>query len=461
MRRLVVAAFMLFVVLAFRSEAGTYRKAGKPLANRYIVVLNDDVPAGEVHGLAKSLGRQYDGSVLGVMTNAMKGFGMLMTEQRARALMHHPAVRMVEEDEQVELSDAPVEPFNFAAARARVQPLANNCPWSGSYFTCTYSDDTFWALDRLDNQGLLYSLKAYAYNSTGSGVRAYVIDSGIYGQHVEFDSRVKAGANMTVDPDISNVIARPDEEFPITLDYSPANFPCNQWLPENDLRHWVVGHGTAAASVLGGTNTGVAKNVRIVPVKVITCERQRAKLSMARGLDWVLADMQGRSGRAVVSMSTFVDPAVTNGRGVREDAQVCEDGFGGYTNCLSAIEHVINNLIGANIPVVVSANNYNDGSVPYLSRPDGLRQRGQLSEHSQDDYCRRNDGRQPEWLVHRPAMDMCGYSRRMSISLGEYTNWLGNGVKLRTVCQHLGSGLESSCRRRQRFKQLSPAGRRE
>jgi hypothetical protein len=66
------------------------------------------------NGLARSLSRQYEGHVVGVMTHAMKGFGVVMNEQRARALSRNHAVKMVEEDAKAQLADAAL-PFSSRA----------------------------------------------------------------------------------------------------------------------------------------------------------------------------------------------------------------------------------------------------------------------------------------------------------------------------------------------------------
>lgn len=364
MKRLLVMAVLLSAV-SFSAEAKFLRGA-KPLKGRYIVMLKADTPAEEVDSLARALTRQHGGRLIATMKHAMRGFGVSMNEAQARALSRHPLVEQVEEDEIVQLSDEPA-PFNFegvlrqprvALQKEKVNPflrpetLANNCAWQpGGYYACYYADDTYWHLDRLDNQGRIYGTKAYAYNSTGLGVRAYVVDTGVYGQHSEFDTRVEAGANMTVDPDMADAPLA-GEEPAVALDYSPANFPCSAWQTDPNA---TPGHGTGVASVLGGTTVGVAKNVTIVPVKVITCSGQRSKMTVARGLDWVRGDMVGRTNRALVTMSTFVDTAT-------EGTHLCEtDVEGTLTNCVSAIEHEVNNIVGANIPVIVSANNRNDG----------------------------------------------------------------------------------------------------
>jgi hypothetical protein len=105
-----------------------------------------------------------------------------------------------------------------------------SCPNSGAgYFLCTYANDTLWHLDRIDNTGPLYGYKAYAYNSFGTGVRAYVVDFGVYAAHSEFEGRVEAGANMLMDPEIADPVGPndpPNEEPPITLDAWPATNPC-------------------------------------------------------------------------------------------------------------------------------------------------------------------------------------------------------------------------------------------
>jgi len=72
--------------------------------------------------------------------------------------------------------------------------------------------------------------------SGGSNVDVYVIDSGIYLEHLEFEGRAIFGTN-TVDTD---------------------NRDC-------------IGHGTSVASAVGGKLFGVAKKVTLVAVKALPC----------------------------------------------------------------------------------------------------------------------------------------------------------------------------------------------
>ncbi len=344
---------MFFVV---SGASAAILRAVKPLKGRYIVTLQN-VPGAQVDVVAAALARQHRGRLLGTMTHAIQAFGVAMPEAEALALSKSPLVKLVEEDELVELSSATeVAPFDFASTKRLTPRPSNdpNCPWNaGGYFLCTYADDTFWNLDRLDNQGQIYGTKRYGYLSTGSGVRAYIVDTGVYAAHSELLGRVETGANMTIDPDVTDPIGTPGEEPPIQADYTPPNNPCGGWLADPNAG---AGHGTGVASVLGGTTVGVAKDVTIIPVKVFNCAGAASKLAMARGLDWIEADMAGRQNRAVVNMSFRIPIDGT------QNTQVCEDGNGGYTNCLSAFENEISDLINANVVVFAAANNQNDGN---------------------------------------------------------------------------------------------------
>src|SRR5260370_2036932 len=83
----------------------------------------------------------------------------------------------------------------------------------------------------------------YVHNSTGAGVTAYVIDSGIRTTHVDFGGRAS-----------------------IAADFISTSIDTCVTLTNNDC----LGHGTHVAGTLGGTTYGVAKGVTIRSVKVCT-----------------------------------------------------------------------------------------------------------------------------------------------------------------------------------------------
>lgn len=111
-----------------------------------------------------------------------------------------------------------------------------------------------WGLDRIDQRSLPLN---NAYNSggrTGSSVRAYVIDTGIRVTHAEFSGRLGSGYTAI-----------------------------NDGRGTNDCH----GHGTHVAGTLGGTTYGVAKQVKLFPVRVLDCDGSGTYSGVIAGVNWV------------------------------------------------------------------------------------------------------------------------------------------------------------------------------
>jgi hypothetical protein len=112
-----------------------------------------------------------------------------------------------------------------------------------------------WGLDRIDQRALpLNNQFGRAY--TGSGVTAYIIDTGVLSAHTEFGGRVLSGFSAISD--------------------SNGTQDCN-------------GHGTHVAGTVGGSNYGVAPGVAIVPVRVLDCSGSGSTSGVIAGIDWVIA----------------------------------------------------------------------------------------------------------------------------------------------------------------------------
>ena len=118
----------------------------------------------------------------------------------------------------------------------------------------------------------------YVYDSTGKGVNAYVIDTGIYA-HADFSGRLKPGYSA------------------ITDGYGTSD---------------CAGHGTHVAGILGGTIYGVAKEVDLIPVRVLNCAGTGSSASVIAGINWIITHHQaGQPAVANMSLGGDNDPSIS------------------------------------------------------------------------------------------------------------------------------------------------------
>ena len=142
-----------------------------------------------------------------------------------------------------------------------------------------------WGLDRIDQHALPLS-SSYEYTPTGAGVTFYGVDTGIRSTHVEFTGRMLPGVDFIGDGN--------------------GTEDCD-------------GHGTHTASTAAGTTYGVAKEMSLVPVRVLNCFGSGSFAQVIAGVDWVAANA---SLPAVANMSLsgggnfFLDLAVANAVGL-------------------------------------------------------------------------------------------------------------------------------------------------
>jgi subtilisin family serine protease len=113
-----------------------------------------------------------------------------------------------------------------------------------------------WGLDRVDQRSLPLST-TYTYSNTGSGVTAYIIDTGLRFTHSEFSGRAVKGFDA------------------VTSGGTAAD--CN-------------GHGTHVGGTVGGNIYGVAKSVSLVAVRVLDCSGSGTWSGVIAGMDWVTAN---------------------------------------------------------------------------------------------------------------------------------------------------------------------------
>ena len=253
MKRVLLSLLAILIALpvmaAGPKEAKLLKANGKKIADSYIVVLSDRLSEEQVDAAADDLVYKHRGRKDHVYKSSLKGFSAKLSEKEALALAADPRVAYVEEDAEISIS-------------------------------ATQTGAT-WGLDRIDQRDLPLN-QTYNYNYTGSGVKAYIIDTGILTSHTQFGGRAIDGYDAV------------DGALPAA--------DCN-------------GHGTHVAGTVGGSTYGVAKSVTLVAVRVLDCNGSGSNSGVIAGIDWVTGN-HAAGAPAVANMSlgggasTALDDAV-------------------------------------------------------------------------------------------------------------------------------------------------------
>lgn len=219
--------------------------AGVLDSQRIIVTLVDGSDARAV--VADHLGR-FGGEVHHVYEHALSGYAASLPSAALDAISADPRVAAVELDGIVRL--------------------------------VTTQSGATWGIDRSDQRSRPLS-GTFTYTSTGSGVDAYIIDTGIRRSHAEFGGRARTGVDK--------------------IDGGEAD-DCN-------------GHGTHVAGTTGGASYGIAKAVDLIAVRVFGCGSTGSTSTIIAGIDWVTGDhVAGQPAVANLSLggggSTALDNSV-------------------------------------------------------------------------------------------------------------------------------------------------------
>lgn len=223
-----LVALAVAVVSALALSSTT--RAADPRAD-YIITFKPSVSNAKGVAAVKAVG----GSPFFVYQHALNGVAVSLPSSAVDKLRNRPEIALIE-------ADGPVR------AIATQSPVPS------------------WGLDRIDQASGTDG--AYTYDQTGSGVTAYIIDTGILETHREFGGRVRKGFSAFKD--------------------KRGSTDCN-------------GHGTHVAGTVGGSSVGVAKAVNLVAIRVLDCRGSGSWSGVAAGIDWAVRDHV--SGPAVANLS--------------------------------------------------------------------------------------------------------------------------------------------------------------
>ncbi|MFN2396354.1 MAG: S8 family serine peptidase, partial [Bacteroidales bacterium] len=249
------------------------------IKGKYIVVFNEEVKlkSGEILSYEEGI-QQMTSSTLEILAEnqipekklgyvygfALDGFSAELENDELIRLRKDPRIKYIEHDA-------------IVSAFLTTQPNAT------------------WGLDRVDQRNLPMDGN-YTYEVTGSGVNAYIIDTGIHYSHNDFGGRASFG-----------------------FDAFGGNGQDGN------------GHGTHVAGTVGGSIYGVAKQVNLIAVRVLDNSGGGTTTGVIAGMDWVAANA--------------VSPAVAN------------MSLGGGAS--TAIDDAVTNMFNAGVPVIVAAGNGN------------------------------------------------------------------------------------------------------
>lgn len=234
---------------------------------RYIVMLNPS--AGDPAAVADDQTDRPGASVDSIF-ETLGGYAGTFRTQDIDAVRRDPRTRLVARDDTVRAMDA-------------VSVSQQGAPFG---------------VDRVDQTALPLS-GTFAASHDGRGVNVYVIDTGIRPSHSQFGGRV----DVSLGRDFVN---------------DGRSGDCN-------------GHGTHVSGIVGGSTYGVAKGVKLIPVRVLNCSGSASTSTVVAAIDWVAANR--------------VLPAVAN------------MSLGGSSN--SALDLAVQMAIGKGVAFTIAAGNGN------------------------------------------------------------------------------------------------------
>lgn len=190
----------------------------------------------------------------------MLGYFTNLNPKHAIDLSKHPDVLYIEEDAIVSIPKPVDDHGNEKVSRAQ-----KGAPWG----LARTSHREWDAQDEKLRSTYLYR------KGDGKGVDVYVVDTGVYTQHPEFEGRASLGKSFVTSP----------------------NGEPSDATDEN-------GHGTHVAGTIGSKTYGIAKKANIIAVRVLDANGMGSLSDVISGVGWVAKEhLKNTDRKAVINMS--------------------------------------------------------------------------------------------------------------------------------------------------------------
>lgn len=247
-------------------------KVAEPIADEYVVQFKNNISLHErlnhidLVNASSEILFKYD-------FPGFQGYAARMGSKVLSAVLDSSLVQLVEQNGIVRASDEPVSPLN-----------------------CITQQGATWGLVRTAEEDLVLTGEYKHEEDGGAGVMTYVLDTGIYCAHNDFEGRCKWGANFVDSTDTDG-----------------------------------NGHGTHVAGTMVGKLYGVAKKAQVKAVKVLNAGGSGSYAGILAGIDWVVTDaiaMAKAAGRRVaravgnMSLGGGISTALNNAVNAAHDDNV-------------------------------------------------------------------------------------------------------------------------------------------
>jgi len=232
----------LFISVCSAKPAPLHLSADKArIAGKYIVVFKETTTAGHFASFLADLKTTHNVFLDHIYEHVFYGFAASLDKDQLMLVRTHPQVDYVEEDQLAHLNQG----------------------------DCSETMEADWGLCRVSRRNIDLDGEYFYPQNAGRVVDAYIIDTGIYTQHQDFQGRAKFGFKSD-----------------------------NNW-PSNDDN----GHGTHVASTVGGLKYGVAKHVNLIAVKVLDAGGSGSYAGVIAGVNYCASERAKTGKPSVGNMS--------------------------------------------------------------------------------------------------------------------------------------------------------------